>query len=303
MPIAAIKNQVGNKPRAQAREEQSYQVDERGNRLGGQPALSVVAAIILVVQIGLMLAVLPIAAYADDPSKNYLWPPSKPSSWTDWLLVGITLAYVIATVIYVRISCKQLAEVSRANEHARDMSRAQLEETRRGLDHAKDALTQTAKAQRAWLVPEKWLSAEENQVRQSLTFRPIPDQSSPTSVPFRNIGKIPAFDAKITAKPTLVQRDGSGHLDLPDVIVGGRLVFGRDDSHNYEVWISVGAQGIIDAIEEGALVLKVRIRMTYGDPLGSEGCTEFTMTYQPSGDFIGLFTISGTFAAGDSVMR
>jgi hypothetical protein len=110
-----VQPQLGNRGGTQGYESQNAQVDQGGSRRGGRPALSILAALFLSVQLGLMLAG-PLAADTD-PGKNYLWPPSKQSSVTDWLLVGITVVYVAATVIYVTITAAQLKEAKQFNTH------------------------------------------------------------------------------------------------------------------------------------------------------------------------------------------
>ncbi len=181
---------------------------------------------------------------------------------------------------------------SAALDHAKQTASAQLEETRRALD-------QTAKAQRAWLVPEIWLSAEG---RDAMAYRPIVARPSPTQVAFRNIGQVPAFNATVTARPVLEKRGGSDHIELRLADAGGRAVFGRDQTHNYMLWITMGPQEYIDSIMDGSGVLRVRVEMSYTDPIGTKGFTAFTMTYHPN-DVTGIFTVGGTFGTGDSIMR
>jgi hypothetical protein len=209
-----------------------------------------------------------------------------PETWPGWAVVVVAIAaswIAIATLRAIR--CQAAANVIAANA-------------------AKVSADAVMQSQRAWLVPEKWLSADEDQQVQSLKPYPglTPDQQSATFIPIRNIGKTPAFETKVMASPSLFKVDSSGHTDILDTISTGRRVLGRGSRRNYMLSFSVGGQETVDAIESGAVLLTVKVRITYGDPLKTSGETEFTMRYHPGHP--GFFSLSGTFGSGgDAVMR
>ena len=107
----------------------------------------------------------------------------------------------------------------------------------------------------------------------------------------------------------MAEHDGSGQINL-DAGNGppGPLVFGRDGEHSVHTYnpnIVVGSLARVEAIAQGDRKLRVRVEMTYRDPLGAKGLTAFTMTYFPISipGKPGLFVVRGTFTAGDNVME
>lgn len=183
----------------------------------------------------------------------------------------------------------------------------QLRDTVRILQKTLD---NTAKAQRAWIVPEEWLSGPKkvgpDKVSKQISFRPVPDTDSWLQIPFVNIGRVPAVDAGVILIPTLTRKDGSGAIARPQCVGWVRLVFGVDDAgdNNSLFHFRVGNQHDIAGLADESVILTVRVEITYKDPVLPEGFTAFTMTYHPgSGGFSGFFTSSGTFRSGDSVMR
>ena len=182
--------------------------------------------------------------------------------------------------------------------HARETAAAQIEETRRALDQA-------AKSQRAWIVPDEWLSASKRvtstEAPNEIRFRPIADEGSWILVRFRNIGRVPAFDARAIAKPIRTRRYTSSTVSNTEATGAVRRVFSVDDKgdNNCAFYLHVGNQYDIDGIASGEVDLTVRVELTYRDPIGTEGLTAFTMTYGEAG----FFTLSGTIHTGDSVMR
>jgi hypothetical protein len=154
-------------------------------------------------------------------------------------------------------------------------------------------------SQRARLIPEDWLSVSvgpHRDTNETLRFQPVAGTGGAEfMLPLRNIGRVPAFDVKVVAKPTLT--DGSTLEESHGLV---RAVFPVDDSGaNCHLVLRAGTDANVRDIYAHMLALMVRVEIHYSDPLGTAGCTKFTMRFSPPGSF----AITSTFAGGDSVMR
>lgn len=105
-------------------------------------------------------------------------------------------------------------------------------------------------------------------------------------MPFRNIGLLPALDAELTARVTLVPTQGSGEVALSETAIhatSGRLVYGRNQMHNNVLFLPAGSHEQIDRINSGTAILRVLLEMTLSGPACSAGSCDASARPRNSG--------------------
>ena len=235
-----VENQIGNDPSSDATDEQGGHENEGRQRLSGRPAVSLLAAILLVVQLGLIFAGSTVAADIDS-SKEYLWPPSKRSSYTEWVLVVITFTYVVATVIYIVIAGRQLGETKRSND--------------RMFNEIKRANSLTL---RAWvLVP-------------SVDLSPNPDAQNERMVlvNVHNAGKLPATSVSIAIEPRVGRSAIPGFTVSPGLDPEG-VVIAPEERPVFRFIITAESEDHMRSILAGDF--NVIARVEYTDPIETQG--------------------------------
>lgn len=243
MPVVTIeiKQPAEHDEYEDALHEQRTQLNN--NYFESRPAITVVAAAFLVIQLWLMLAGPPITTGAESAGQS-----GKPS-WTDVSLVVLTSLYLLATVAYVVVSFCQ-----------RTILRDTLDEARRS-----NALTL-----RPWLLVE------------SVTLQDL-SADALVKVMVQNHGKLPALRVIPLHRFDMQPVEAVRIHQAPDSDAPGWQVIGAGRSHTFGFRKYDITPDQIDEIEHVRALLTLTMRFKYTDALDTQGdrSTACTMSQPP----------------------